>query len=208
MIQKVSHSKPAQAYHHGDLARSAISAGFVLLDERGPQAFTLSEIGKRLGVSAAALYRHFADREALLSIIAEDCFRSFEIALRHARGTDASDCLKAMTLAYLKFAESHPSRYALMFSAQIDQKRYPRMEEAAGKSFDVLVAALSHPDLGVLPENLELLAVQVWAQCHGLASLRAGLALELSAARVSEIAIASIVTLVEKGSHPGTISSA
>lgn len=73
-------------------------------------------MGKRIGVSAAALYRPYANKGALATLAAE-CFRSFEHRLMRIGAATGIKRLNAITMAYLSFGNQHPARCALMFGA-------------------------------------------------------------------------------------------
>src|SRR5215213_3394269 len=75
---------PERAYHHGDLRAALIRAGTELLRTEGPQALTLRAVARSAGVSAAAPYRHFADRRALVAAVAEQGFRRLQEAMLEA----------------------------------------------------------------------------------------------------------------------------
>lgn len=192
------YGKPTTAYHHGRLAEAAVAAGFEALAEAGPHGFTLAEVGKRVGVSAAALYRHFADKDALLAVLATESFGDFADTLRDASTASGPDRLQAMTRSYLAYANEYPARYALMFGMHRDQGKYPHLQRAADRAFHVLVDALGTPAPSLPPEALEATAVQVWAQCHGMASLRTALALVVEPDRLAALAVAAVTAIVER----------
>ena len=73
-------SKPG--YHHGDLRRALIEASLALISEEGFSALTLREVARRAGVTHAAPYRHFLDKEALLAAVAEEGFRAMAVQMR------------------------------------------------------------------------------------------------------------------------------
>src|SRR6185436_7798067 len=72
------------AYHHGDLQRALLDEAVRTIRDDGAAALTLRAVGARLGVSRTALYRHFADKSALLNAVSEDGFRRLADALEHA----------------------------------------------------------------------------------------------------------------------------
>lgn len=188
--------RPAEAYHHGDLARAATAVGFDLLAERGPHGFTIAEMAKRIGVSTTALYRHFADKDALLAALAAESFRAFDAKLRAVKPASGFARLKAMTLAYLAFAAEHPSWYELMFGGRIEHTRYPDLAKASDSAFAALADTLADAEFDISPDDIDASAVKVWSQCHGLASLAASCALKLSARDLGDLAISSVAALV------------
>ena len=101
----MSTSKDEPRYHHGDLRRALVAGGLVLLEEKGASALGLREIARLVGVSAAAPYRHFADRKALLEAVAAEGFRGFAAAMaKAAEGLPEAEQLAAMAFAYVRFA--------------------------------------------------------------------------------------------------------
>jgi AcrR family transcriptional regulator len=174
------------------LRQALLEAARDLIGEFGPQGFTLVEAARRAGVSASAPYRHFRDREEVLSAL---CARGFELFAQRlqdamAGAPDAATALRRMGPAYLGFAREQPGYYAAMFGF-----RPADAASAAGPSqggpFDVLarvVAAVLPPD-GADPR---LVALQVWALSHGVAMLeRAGLPPPGSGAPPPEAVLAS-----------------
>jgi AcrR family transcriptional regulator len=163
-----------KGYHHGNLRDALIDAARQLLTERGAQGFTLVDAARLAGVSAAAPYRHFRDKEALLAEVALGGFRDFAARQQGALAghSDPIAAFRAMGLAYLAFAQEEPGAYAAMFMAGHSGD----MAKATGDSgFEALVRALKPlvgdpPPLGVDPMKL---ACQVWALSHGVAMLSA-----------------------------------
>jgi AcrR family transcriptional regulator len=169
-----------RGYHHGNLREALIAAARRLLAERGPEGFTLVDAARAAGVSPAAPYRHFRDRDALLQAVALEGFRTF--GARQAGALAGSDdpiaAFRAMGLAYLAFAEEEPGAYAAMFAGR------PNVGDVSGQpvdsGFETLIKALKPfigdpPPPGVDPMRL---ACQVWALSHGVAMLSSGGRLE------------------------------
>ena len=142
----------------------------------GVEGVTLREIGARLGVSRTALYRHFADKRALLAAVATEGFRTLRQRLVAAwedggRGTAA---FTAMGIAYVEFAVANQSHYRVMFGGFVDpQANEPELATEAAGSFQVLVDALAALQrTGVVrDDDLLTLARFVWAVVHGVAML-------------------------------------
>lgn len=163
-----------KGYHHGNLRDALVEAARQLLAERGAQGFTLVDAARRAGVSPAAPYRHFRDKDALLAEVALGGFRNFADRQKGALAghSDPIAAFRAMGLAYLAFAEEEPGAYAAMFMG----KHVGLMPGGAGDSgFEALVKALRSligdpPPRGLDPLGL---ACQVWALSHGVAMLSA-----------------------------------
>jgi AcrR family transcriptional regulator len=147
-----------QGYHHGNLKEALIEAAQRFIAERGLGGFTLADAAKLVGVTPAALYRHFRGREAL---VAEVAFRGFsQLAERLGRALQSNgtplERFTRMGEAYLAFAEQEPGFYAAMFSprpsdgeacgppwAKGSPGKPPEGEKTSGNAFDFLVQALS-----------------------------------------------------------------
>src|SRR5919106_2335734 len=138
--------KPRRSYHHGNLRRALLDEALVTIRDDGVDGLTLREIGARLGVSRTALYRHFADKRALLTTVATDGFRALRQQLVAAwegggRGPTAS---QAMGVAYVQFAVANPSHYRVMFSRFVDpQPQEPALAAEAVGAFQTLVDAVA-----------------------------------------------------------------
>ena len=74
-------NKPRRPYHHGNLRRALLDEALATIRNEGVSGLTLREIGARLGVSRTALYRHFADKRALLTAVATEGFRTLRLEL-------------------------------------------------------------------------------------------------------------------------------
>jgi AcrR family transcriptional regulator len=168
--------KRAGQYHHGDLRRALIDQALRTIDAHGVDGLTLREAGRALGVSRTALYRHFADKQALVAAVAREGFRTFRLALvdawqRHGRGRAG---FEAMGAAYLRFAVSHPSHYRVMFG-RFDEScaRDAELIDEAQGAFRALVDALveGQREGWVRKDDPEMLARFVWSITHGIAML-------------------------------------
>jgi AcrR family transcriptional regulator len=163
-----------RGYHHGRLKEALVEAARALVAERGEASFTLAEAAKRAGVTPAAPYRHFSDRNALLGELAK---RSFDLFCQRLKGAwddgrpDPVQAFGRMGTAYLAFSSEEPGLYHAMFGNA--QTLSPEHATAARRSFDLLVTAsqtvLSHfgADIG----EARQLANQIWALAHGVAQL-------------------------------------
>jgi len=168
-----------RGYHHGNLREALVAAARRLIAARGPAGFTLSEAARQAGVSAAAPYRHFADRDALLAELARRGFAEFDRRLSAAwrgAGQDAGAAFLRMGEAYLAFAREEPGYYAAMFAARPKgrrRQRAARSRQAASRqtSFAALERAVTQLATGDLDPRQ--LAYLVWALSHGIATLAA-----------------------------------
>ena len=164
-------------YHHGDLRRALLLEAVRTIHAEGAAALTLRGVGDRLGVSRTALYRHFADKQALLDEVAAEGFRMLRAALHEAWGTGGRAGFDAMGIAYVHFAVAHPSHYRVMFGGLAARhEASPADAEGAGESadaFQVLVDAIVAEQAAgrVRREDPQALALYIWAMVHGVAML-------------------------------------
>ncbi|MFA6046720.1 MAG: TetR/AcrR family transcriptional regulator, partial [Phycisphaerales bacterium] len=143
----MSTSDDEPRYHHGDLRRSLIAGGLVLLEEKGAAALGLREIARLVGVSAAAPYRHFADRKALLEAVAAEGFRDFSKAMaKAAEGVGEDGQLAAMAFAYVRFALDQPALFRLMFSSELHPYRDPELRGHADAAYATIAVAAARED--------------------------------------------------------------
>ncbi len=164
------------AYHHGDLRRALLDAALARLADGEAGQLKLRALAGDAGVSATAVYRHFADKEALLAAIATEGFEGLRHETR-AGGEDARDPvarLHGIGCGYVRFAREHPAHYRLMFGPRmLDREQHPELERAAGASYAVLEDTVREGvEAGVLaPADAALLSTAAWSLVHGLALL-------------------------------------
>jgi AcrR family transcriptional regulator len=172
-------AKPRRhSYHHGDLKQALTSAALSLVAEKGPKGFTLTEAARRAGVSAAAPYRHFADKAELLAAVAEQGFRELHADLVAAadRASDPKDRVIELGRTYVRWAVTHPDYYQVMFGTESLKAEHPGLAVAAEQAFgDLLDAITTCQQAGAvrIDDPLEI-AAPLWSLVHGLASLGIG----------------------------------
>ena len=164
-------------YHHGDLKNALIKAGVEILASEGLGALSLRKVAKQAGVSHAAPYAHFADKQALIAAISTEGFKQLYIqieAVRSAHQNSPSKLLIETAWAYIQFAMKEPDRFKIMFSSVLEkEKEYPDFVEISQQNFLQLVTMVEIcQQAGVLkPGPADLTAVSVWAAVHGLTML-------------------------------------
>ena len=164
----MSTSPPETTYHHGDLKRALLETALDMLDAEGAASIGLREVARRVGVSAAAPYRHFASRQALLEAVATEGFRRFGEMMAAKREDFAeAEQLPAMAEAYVRFALVQPALFRLMFSRDIDKADNRALHAAAAEAYGSLARAAAREDPGAPSET----AVIAWAFVHGLSVL-------------------------------------
>jgi AcrR family transcriptional regulator len=166
-----------RGYHHGNLKEALVRAALELIAQKGPAGFTFAEAARWAGVSPAAPYRHFRDRDELMADVARRGFELFEAALRRAWDEgrpDPSTAFENLGKAYLEFARKEPAYYSAMFEAGIPLDANPEFREAGDRAFAVLRGAtealIATMPVGKRPPVM-MMALHVWALSHGIASL-------------------------------------
>src|SRR4051794_41920823 len=127
-----------RGYHHGNLREALVRAALDLIAQKGPAGFTFADAARWAGVSPAAPYRHFRDREALLADVSRRGFELFESALGRAWDNGRPDPYRAFEnvgRAYLHFARSEPAYYSAMFEAGGALGARPRVRGAPHPAF-------------------------------------------------------------------------
>lgn len=166
-----------RGYHHGRLKDALIEAARSLIAQHGPSGFTLAEAAKLVGVTPAAPYRHFSDRDALMGELAKRGFEQFSIRLSAAWDAGRPDPLTAfrrMGTAYLGFAKEEPGLYSAMFSNAGHLNA--NLSEEARKSLDILIgaSAVVLQSFGAPMSGARTLAMDIWTISHGAAMLMLG----------------------------------
>jgi AcrR family transcriptional regulator len=167
-----------RGYHHGNLKEALLQAALGLIAEKGAAGFTFADAARMAGVSPAAPYRHFRDRDELLSSIAQRGFELFEATLNGAWDDGRPDTLTAFERvgkAYLKFAREEPAFYSAMFESGLSIDVNPALQAAGERAFGIIraaaerLAALAPP--GVARPPALMMALHIWSMSHGIASL-------------------------------------
>jgi AcrR family transcriptional regulator len=167
-----------RSYHHGNLKEALIQAALNLIAQKGAAGFTFADAARMAGVSPAAPYRHFRDRDELLANIAQRGFEQFESALSAAWDDGRPDTITAFERvgkAYLTFAREEPALYSAMFESGIPVDLNPALAAAGERAFAIIraaaerLAALAPP--GVPRPPAMMMALHIWSMSHGVASL-------------------------------------
>ena len=196
-----------RAYHHGDLKNALRAAASALVAERGADHVSLREISQAAGVSHAAAYRHYADRQALLADLAEEGFRQLAEINRQtilATPGGAAQQLMACGRAYVRFGVQRPHVLQLMFGQAIpDWSVHPGLQQAGDELARTLagVVAAGQADGSLRAAPLGDVTLTAWSLVHGLALLLAGR--RIPAARIDDAFVermaAQAVALLMRG---------
>jgi AcrR family transcriptional regulator len=166
-----------RGYHHGNLREALIKGALELIADKGPAGFTIAEAARSAGVSPAAPYRHFRDRDALLADVALRGFELFADELVRAWNDGRPDPIRAFESvgrAYLAFARREPAYYSAMFESGLPLDGNPELRQAGERAFEILRHAAEVLCAGMPKEKRPpalMMALHIWAFSHGIASL-------------------------------------
>ena len=185
-----------RGYHHGNLREALVDSALRLIAQQGPHGFSFAEVAREAGVSAAAPYRHFPSREALIAECARRGFSLFADLLDRAWNGGAPSALSAFERvgrAYLAFARKEPGYYVAMFEAGLDLDSEPSLRAEAERAQAAMRRATEALIEKAAPEKRPLArmaSAHVWAMSHGVVELfernSAGLGSPISAEELLE----------------------
>lgn len=215
MVQSSRRRKARRGYHHGDLRNALLASARALLERDGPTALSFRAIARAVGVSQAAPYHHFPDKEHLLVALATlgfDELRASQTAA--AEGSTPGARPRALARAYIRFACQNPNMYRLMFGEAItDWRKHPRAASAKRRCFEPAQAVIAgEPGLrqGQRAQTAGSCDIAARALAHGLAMLiiDGTFQEELSADQIDGGPIARILQVLAGASEPETPASA
>jgi AcrR family transcriptional regulator len=166
-----------RGYHHGNLREALVKAALDLIGKKGVSGLTFADAARQAGVSAAAPYRHFSDRDALLAEVAARGFAKFADQLDKAWDAGSPDVWSAfqrLGRAYLDFARNEPASYAAMFESGLPPTADPALSQASERAFDILLTAAQGLCAGLPADRRpppKMVALHIWSFSHGIASL-------------------------------------
>lgn len=183
----------SSSYHHGDLRAACLRAARELLEEDGSAGLSLRAVARRAGVSATAPYRHYADRDALVSAVAAEGYRELAESLAAAHPDPRTpDELASVAVAYVRFALDRPAMFRVMFAEPCDPNSEERVAATAAIS-DYVRGIVRAAFPGTDPDAL---ATTVWALVHGLAFLHLDGKLDSSTPEVVDAQVRAAVQAV------------
>lgn len=170
---KMTNVKAKTAYHHGDLRQQLLAATRALVEEKGPDLFSVSEACRAAGVSTAAPYRHFADRTEMLIAVAMEGFaemsKGFEAALL-GLAPGSPEAITALGQSYVEYAEANPGLFKMMFAGDHHTES---LEEAGHGCYGVVLGQVAaYLGRDEIDEEVMRTAFPLWTFVHGLAFLR------------------------------------
>ncbi len=170
-------SEQPAPYHHGDLRAALIDEAAAMIAEGGAASLTMRDLGRRIGVSRAAPYRHFTDKAALLVAVAATGFEQLHAQLRAVDAASPGSGptrFRQLGAAYVRFALKNPAHYRLMYGRDaLTRQAFPELRDAANELFGELVDVFeAHQRSGLIRrQDPRTQAYIAWSAVHGLASL-------------------------------------
>jgi len=181
-------------YHHGDLPRALLDAALHIVETEGTAALTLRAAARLAGVSQAAPYRHFANKEAILAAVAEEGFGSLMAAMARAAAAfpeSPLERLRAVGVGYVTFATDHPSHFRVMFGREMaDRSASASLRQVATDTFNMVADVISDCQRAGLVRSedpAEDLALTAWSSVHGVSALLVDGVLDRPVADVAEM---------------------
>lgn len=198
--------KPKDAYQHGDLREALVDAGAKLLAEGGVENLSLRGAAQLAGVSHAAPYRHYRDKDALLAAIATRGFRALTGSMREAlaksKAKHAGERVAALGVGYVAFATANPAYLQLIFGGVLNKNDPPpELQQAGAEAYltlrDVVAAGIESGELR--QTETDEMALACWSLVHGFAMLSMNGALGPNAERDEQDLTIRLVNLLQIG---------
>lgn len=162
-------------YHHGDLRGALIIAARQLVEEKGAENFSLADACRLAGVSTAAPYRHFRDRDEILAEVTASGFELLSdssMAAVAEKGVGTLDGIVAMGHAYVRFAVENQAVFRLMFGQNPAIKGTEPVTGTGQSCFGKVIEQVAiYCEINNVQGDAEVIAVKLWTFVHGAASL-------------------------------------
>lgn len=168
---------PKKTYHHGDLKNALTEAGIDILAQEGVSGLSLRKVARKAGVSHAAPYAHFADKQALIAAISTDGHEKIHESIVGIMERFPDDPLRQLVetaWAYAEFGFEEPDLFRITFSGVLERERdYSALVEIVARNFELVRALVVRCQAaGILhPGEPDLVTVGVWGLVHGFVSL-------------------------------------
>ncbi|WP_199610500.1 TetR/AcrR family transcriptional regulator [Flocculibacter collagenilyticus] len=163
-------------YHHGNLRQALMNTALQHIKAGGAEKLSLRAVARDLSVSQSAIYRHFSDKNSLLTAIVSQGFDMLRAAMQQAVHTHPDDpvlALRSTGRAYIVFACSHPETYRLMFGIRNHELETEELEACASDGYCILTGIIEDGLTKGIFKDIpsEQLALSAWSIVHGFASL-------------------------------------
>jgi AcrR family transcriptional regulator len=174
-MKTISAAEASKPYHHGDLRRALMESADAILERDGPNALSLRAVAREAGVSPAAPYHHFKDKDELLGAVAREGFARLSLALVEAGGgaeRDPQEKMSDLGVAYVRFAQTHPALYRVMYDCARAEDAMPQKPDHEHDGFQILKDAMTKVGGNHVSEtDIHLASIASWCAAHGLAEM-------------------------------------
>ena len=173
MSWRKEHRRAERGYHHGNLKEALLQAALDLIAQKGAAGFTFADAARMAGVSPAAPYHHFKDKNDLLEAVAHEGWMQLgaDVAKARAEAPNQRAALTNIGVAYVIFARQNPALYRVMYDGMRDRTEMPLHAKESDSGWSqvesAIVAAGGDPD----PSELQLATIAAWCAAHGLAEM-------------------------------------
>lgn len=172
IVEKTADLQKKFKYHHGNLRDALLIAARELLETEGVEGLSLRALAKATGVTQAAPYSHFRDKDDLLAAIAEEGFQRLALQMAEDATGAAStrQRIERLMVSYIRFARENKALFQIMFGRELsDLRKYPTLAMTAGKSYALISTAVANKLQGDVDPRF--MTVTLWSLCHGLTTL-------------------------------------
>lgn len=165
-------------FHHGNLKHELIEASIRFIAEQKDTDISIREIANSLGVTHAAVYRHFLSKTELLSAVAINGYqllaKCLEDEMVKVKNLRPRPLLYGILCAYIDFAIGNEGYYRTMYNREIMKLNDEELQIAIAQSRLPIQRAIERvSQKGGLKNTLTIatLSTDIWAFLHGYVSL-------------------------------------
>ncbi len=178
-MKRKANAKTVESYHHGNLRESLLNAALKFLEKNPLEKLSLRTLAMKAGVSQAAPYRHFKDRNAVLAAISQ---QGFELKFKYMLESfiqnrqNPRELIHGCAQSYFKMGLLHPQHFKLMLTSPVcPSQEYPELESAAGLAFGLLkmVVEICQAAEVIGPGDPYHKSMHCWAMVNGFTTLYA-----------------------------------
>jgi len=200
--------KPKENYHHGDLATALIDAAIEMIEEKGAASLSLRGIARSAGVSQAAPYRHFKDKDALITAVAVKGFTLLLYELWDGLHDSLSpwEQILALSQGYLKFTQEHTAYFKVMFGPEINSSD-PDFQASQQEAITLFIdAILAGQEIQTFRDDspADIQALAIWSLLHGFSSLTIYEQIQIEGLSITapNILVNALMCLLYQGTQP------